>query len=92
MKYTKLNFDAIDDIMSRAIQREKLLKHIRDNLSYEAAARDYGIAPTSVNRIVNGINHSSITVHRRAELNALRVASGKMVASESDGRIFRRVK
>lgn len=72
MKYSRLNADQIDDIMSRAIQREKLLKHIRENLSYEATARDCGIAPTSVNRIINGINHTSATVHRRAELDAIR--------------------
>lgn len=72
MATRKMNAEGIDDIMSRAIQRAKLLKYINDNLSYEAMARDYGLSQTNVNRIINGINHRSVTLHRREELAALR--------------------
>ena len=72
MASRKMNAEGIDDIMSRAIQRAKLLKYINDNLSYEAMARDYNLAPTGVNRIINGISYPSLTLRRREELAALR--------------------
>jgi len=70
-RFNKLNEDIVSDIMSRAIQRAKLLKHIRENLSYEATARDLGLSVTGVNRIINGVSHAHLTVERRAELGAL---------------------
>ena len=53
--YCKLSPDDIEAIRSAAKQRKKLLKYIRENLSYEALALKHGVAVTSINRVVNRV-------------------------------------
>ena len=59
-RFGKLSPDDIDAIRSAAKQRRKLLKYIKDNLSYEALALKHCVAVTSINRVVNRVIYDAV--------------------------------
>ena len=59
-EYVRDRLDDIEAIRSAAKQREKLLKYIKDNLSYEALALKHGVAVTSINRVVNRVIYDAV--------------------------------
>ena len=57
---TKLSADEVETIRSAARQRDKLRQHIRDNLSNEALARQYGVHVRTVEKVLQYFTWSHV--------------------------------
>jgi predicted DNA-binding transcriptional regulator YafY len=53
---SKLTPIEVDAIRSAARQRENLRKHIRENLSNEALAREFGVHYRTIEKVLQGVS------------------------------------
>jgi hypothetical protein len=60
LPHTKLLDLDVIDIRSAARQREKLLKHIRDNLSNAALAKRHGVHTSTIEKILSRETHCQL--------------------------------